>query len=102
MRDVWEATDGTEGRHRMTNISRLLAATLTCSSALALNGCAATLDTAPASPTPRTLDAAEAEAAVAPSLPIMKEMTKRLAADEFEGRAPSTAVESKVLEYTVP
>jgi Zn-dependent M28 family amino/carboxypeptidase len=42
-----------------------------------------------------------AEAAVAPSMPLMKEVTKRLSQDDFEGRAPSTATEPKVLDYIV-
>ncbi|WP_419956677.1 M28 family metallopeptidase [Novosphingobium rhizovicinum] len=35
------------------------------------------------------------------SLDLMKRMTQRLAADDFEGRAPSTATEPKVLDYIV-
>lgn len=35
------------------------------------------------------------------SIDLMKAMTKRLSADDFEGRAPSTAVEPKVLDYIV-
>ncbi|WP_241229765.1 M28 family peptidase [Tsuneonella rigui] len=42
-----------------------------------------------------------AEAAVAPSIPLMQEVTKRLSQDDFEGRAPSTAVEPKVLDYII-
>ncbi|MCP9221959.1 M28 family metallopeptidase [Erythrobacter sp. LQ02-29] len=50
---------------------------------------------------PGALSASEAEAAVAPSVPLMKEVTKRLSADDFEGRAPSTAVEPKVTDYII-
>ncbi|EIZ79936.1 peptidase M28 [Novosphingobium sp. Rr 2-17] len=35
------------------------------------------------------------------SLDLMKAMTKRLSADDFEGRAPSTPIEPKVLDYIV-
>ncbi len=35
------------------------------------------------------------------SVDLMKQMTKRLSADDFEGRAPSTAVEPKVLDYII-
>ncbi|WP_084384663.1 M28 family metallopeptidase [Novosphingobium naphthalenivorans] len=35
------------------------------------------------------------------SVDLMKQITKRLSADDFEGRAPSTAVEPKVLDYIV-
>ncbi|WP_159980993.1 MULTISPECIES: M28 family metallopeptidase [unclassified Novosphingobium] len=35
------------------------------------------------------------------SVPLMQEITRRLAADDFEGRAPSTDVEPKVLDYIV-
>ena len=31
----------------------------------------------------------------------MKAVTKRLSADDFEGRGPSTAVEPKILDYIV-
>ncbi|MYL99682.1 M28 family peptidase [Novosphingobium sp. FGD1] len=34
-------------------------------------------------------------------VPLMQAVTKRLASDEFEGRAPSTAIEPKVLDYIV-
>jgi Zn-dependent M28 family amino/carboxypeptidase len=34
-------------------------------------------------------------------VPLMQAITKRLSADDFEGRAPSTAVEPKVLDYIV-
>ena len=42
-----------------------------------------------------------AEAAVAPSLPLMQDVVRRLSQDDFEGRAPSTAVEPKVLDYII-
>ncbi|MGI9375272.1 MAG: M28 family metallopeptidase [Tsuneonella suprasediminis] len=73
-------------------IRTLFAAT----AALALAACATT--PAPEAP---AASLASAEAAVAPSIPIMKAMTKRLSADDFEGRAPSTATEPKVLDYIV-
>lgn len=52
---------------------------------------------------PGALPPPETAAAGAPdiSLETMKAMVKTLAADEFEGRAPSTAVEPKVLDYIV-
>ncbi len=34
-------------------------------------------------------------------MPLMQEVTKRLSQDDFEGRAPSTATEPKVLDYIV-
>ena len=47
--------------------------------------------------------AALAAPAKAPTLDValMKDMVQRLAADDFEGRAPSTAVEPKVLNYII-
>ena len=63
----------------------------------ALAACA----TVPAAPVVTPATTASAEAAVAPSIPLMKEVTKRLSADDFEGRAPSTAVEPKVLDFIV-
>lgn len=81
--------------------NRMIPAALTLTSALALSACATTMgDTAPMA-TGGALTAAEAEAAVTPSVPIMKAVTKRLAQDDFEGRAPSTAVEPKVLDYII-
>ncbi|WP_419144969.1 M28 family metallopeptidase [Novosphingobium album (ex Hu et al. 2023)] len=46
---------------------------------------------------------AEAAAAKTPdiSVSLMKAMVKQLASDDFEGRAPSTAVEPKVLDYII-
>ncbi|WP_246543805.1 M28 family metallopeptidase [Novosphingobium profundi] len=41
------------------------------------------------------------EAKPAISVPLMKEVTRTLASDAFEGRAPSTSVEPKVLDYIV-
>jgi len=48
-------------------------------------------------------DSAEGVASATPavSLELMKQVTQRLAADDFEGRAPSTATEPKVLDYIV-
>lgn len=44
-----------------------------------------------------------ADAGAQPDVPVdlMKAVTKRLSADDFEGRAPSTAIEPKVLDYIV-
>ncbi|WP_159868668.1 M28 family metallopeptidase [Novosphingobium sp. 9U] len=51
---------------------------------------------------PPPADTLEAAAAPTPiSLDLMKQITKRLSADDFEGRAPSTATEPKVLDYIV-
>ncbi|AXB77923.1 M28 family metallopeptidase [Novosphingobium sp. P6W] len=43
------------------------------------------------------------DAGAQPDAPValMKEVTRRLAADDFEGRAPSTKVEPKILDYIV-
>jgi Zn-dependent M28 family amino/carboxypeptidase len=43
------------------------------------------------------------DAGAQPDVPVqlMKDVTKRLSADDFEGRAPSTAVEPKILDYIV-
>lgn len=43
------------------------------------------------------------DAGAAPDVPVplMQAITKRLSADDFEGRAPSTAVEPKILDYIV-
>ena len=72
-------------------------------SAIALTSCASTpIDTSMISvPAETDLTAAQAEVAVAPSIPLMKAVTKRLSQDDFEGRAPSTAVETKILDYIV-
>ncbi|PEQ12281.1 peptidase M28 [Novosphingobium sp. PC22D] len=61
--------------------------------AMALAGCAAT----PSS------DMASAPAATAPQIDVamMKQMVERLSADDFEGRAPSTATEPRVLDYII-
>ena len=88
----------------MPKITRFLPAAATLGSALVLSACATTRsDRGAGAPMAgsRPLTAAEAEAAVAPSLPIMKAMTQRLAADDFEGRAPSTATERRVLKYII-
>ena len=73
-----------------------MAGTLTALLGLALAGCATTPATSMSA-----RPAVGAEAVVAPSLPLMQAMTKRLSADDFEGRAPSTAVEPKVLDYII-
>lgn len=43
------------------------------------------------------------EAGAQPDVPVdlMKEVTRRLSADDFEGRAPSTATEPRVLDYII-
>jgi len=46
-------------------------------------------------------DGPAGEATPAISLDLMKQVTQRLSADDFEGRAPSTATEPKVLDYIV-
>ncbi len=80
--------------------ARKLASVAALAAAMALAACATT-SVAPPSATGEVLSADEARAAVAPSVPLMKELTKRLAADDMEGRAPSTAVEPKVLDTIV-
>lgn len=70
---------------------------------LALSACAAsssgdTLPTGAAMPPPEDV---AAETAPAISVPLMKDVVRTLASDEFEGRAPSTAIEPKVLDYIV-
>ena len=85
----------------MRFLNRPIAAALMLTSALALSACATTMSDAAPLPAGHALTAAEADAAVAPSVPIMKAVTKRLAQDDFEGRAPSTAVEPKVLDYII-
>ncbi|HUD28872.1 MAG TPA: M28 family metallopeptidase [Novosphingobium sp.] len=44
-----------------------------------------------------------ADAGAQPDVPValMQAITKRLSADDFEGRAPSTALEPKVLDYII-
>lgn len=63
-----------------------------------------TLALAALSVTTSALAAASPPAALAPEavdVPLMKQVVERLASDDFEGRAPSTAVEPKVLDYIV-
>ena len=81
--------------------NRLTPAALTLASALALSACATTPSGMAPMASRSTLTADEAEAAVTPSVPIMKAVTKRLAQDDFEGRAPSTPVEPKVLDFII-
>lgn len=50
---------------------------------------------------PPAEEPAAAGGAPALSLDLMKAVTKRLSADDFEGRAPSTATEPKVLAYII-
>ena len=52
-------------------------------------------------PGPEGASATSAYAAVAPSVPLMQQVTQRLSDDDFEGRGPSTAVEPRVLDYIV-
>ncbi len=63
---------------------------------LALSGCAATME-----PVAGAAPAGSAQLAVAPSIPLMQQVTKRLSQDDLEGRAPSTATEPRVLDYIV-
>jgi Zn-dependent M28 family amino/carboxypeptidase len=82
---------------------RLLSTTL-LTGALALASCTTAMgepaaQAAPAAPA--AMNAAAAEAAVAPSVPLMKDVVKRLSADDFEGRAPSTNVEGPVTDYII-
>jgi Zn-dependent M28 family amino/carboxypeptidase len=77
-------------------LTRPFAAATLILASLALAGCATTVI-----PVADVASAASAHAAVAPSIPLMQEVTKRLSADDFEGRAPSTTVEPKVLDYIV-
>ncbi|MET1754022.1 M28 family metallopeptidase [Novosphingobium sp. RD2P27] len=67
-----------------------------CSGAQPIGGVGTALP--PPSDTP---DATPASAGANVSLELMKRMTERLSADDFEGRAPSTATEPKVLDYIV-
>lgn len=59
-----------------------------------LAGCAA-------QQTPPASVSASAPAASPISVETLKRVTQRLSADDFEGRAPSTAVEPKILDYIV-
>jgi Predicted aminopeptidases len=76
---------------------------LTAGAALALCACSTTSQDSDALPKGTALPPPEAAAPAEPdiSVDLMKQMTKRLAADDFEGRAPSTAIEPKVLDYIV-
>ncbi|MDE8653780.1 M28 family peptidase [Novosphingobium album (ex Liu et al. 2023)] len=70
--------------------------------ALALAACATTPPVAQAPDAAPAATPAPAPAlAPAPSVALMKEMVRQLSSDEFEGRAPSTASEPKVLDYIV-
>lgn len=70
--------------------------------ALALGACASPATKDAALPKGTALPPPQ-DAGSAPdiSVDLMKAVTRRLAADDFEGRAPSTAVEPKVLDYIV-
>ncbi|SFF90748.1 Zn-dependent amino-or carboxypeptidase, M28 family [Novosphingobium sp. CF614] len=75
---------------------------MTLLAALALTACASASQP-DALPKGTALPPPESTASAAPdiSVDLMKQMTQRLSADDFEGRAPSTAVEPKVLDYIV-
>lgn len=74
-----------------------------CLAVLALSACAAQPIGKPGTALPPPGDIPQADATAAPvaSLELMKQMTQRLSADDFEGRAPSTATEPRVLDYIV-
>ncbi|MCJ2188578.1 M28 family metallopeptidase [Novosphingobium sp. 2638] len=69
---------------------------------LALGACTSTYE-GPKMPKGTALPPPAETAAKAPdiSVDLMKQVTQRLSADDFEGRAPSTAVEPKVLDYII-
>lgn len=76
--------------------------------ALALGACASASDRGGEFPRgtalpPPEMDAAEMAAPGHPdvSVSLMKQMVARLSADDFEGRAPSTAVEPRVTDYII-
>jgi len=97
----------------MTSPSRASRPLLSCIAALALAGTLSACSpralgergTAlpPPSDTPEDVAPGTAPSAQQPplSLELMQAVTERLAADDFEGRAPSTATEPKVLDYIV-
>ena len=70
---------------------------------LALAACSTASYTGPDMPKGTALPPPEESLAGEPdiSVPLMKAMVKTLASDEMEGRAPSTAIEPKVLDYIV-
>jgi Zn-dependent M28 family amino/carboxypeptidase len=76
---------------------------LSCLAVLALSACATAQPIGkPGTALPPPSDPPQESAAVAAvSLELMKQMTQRLSADDFEGRAPSTATEPRVLDYIV-
>jgi len=82
----------------MTTINRLIPAAFAMTSALALSACATMADDTPAP------QAALSIPEVAPgqlSEAAMKEMTRVLSSDAFEGRAPGTAGEEKTVAYII-
>jgi Zn-dependent M28 family amino/carboxypeptidase len=75
---------------------------LSCISVLALAACASTQPIGkPGTALPPPADGAPPAEGSPISLDLMKQMTQRLAADDFEGRAPSAATEPQVLDYIV-
>lgn len=82
-----------------TMTGRLLAATFSSAAALALSACATTMDDA-ASP-PMASPAAPAGAPGQISEAGMKEMTRILSSDAFEGRAPGSAGEEMTVAYLI-
>ena len=82
----------------MTLSSRLLPAALAAASAIALSACATTMDREPAASSALVIpDVAPGELSEAD----MKEMTRVLSSDAFEGRAPGTPGEEKTVAYIV-
>jgi Zn-dependent M28 family amino/carboxypeptidase len=86
----------------MTSLYRAAATSL---SVLALAACASAQPIGKpgtALPPPVETQPAQSQPGASPvSLDLMKQMTQRLAADDFEGRAPSAATEPQVLDYIV-
>ncbi|WP_338467611.1 M28 family metallopeptidase [Novosphingobium sp. ZN18A2] len=95
-----------------TSGSAVRALVLAIAGTAALGACAMVqapeMATAAAPATPATQAATVADATAYPQVsapqvdvPLMKEMVKTLASDDFEGRAPSTDAEPRVLNYII-
>jgi Zn-dependent M28 family amino/carboxypeptidase len=85
----------------MNSLHRLHKPLVSCLSVLALAACASAPIGKPGTALPPPTDTAAGGQASPISLDVLKTVTQRLAADDFEGRAPSAATEPQVLDYIV-
>lgn len=86
-----------KGRDAMTRFPRPVAAAIALTSALALSGCATTM--ADGAAPQASLDTPASAGQISEA--HMKEMTRVLSSDAFEGRGPGTAGEEKTVAYII-